>query len=83
MLTVNGRIESPAPAARNTPGNRLKAPAAAVAARSSRRVGNIDMTDMTSSGVYPICSDAGPDPLSAEVNLLHYGVGDTLELIRK
>ena len=45
-LTVKGRIESSPVAARSVPGSMLTAPAAAVAARSSRRVGDNDIADM-------------------------------------
>ena len=48
-LTVKGRIELSPAAARNVPGKHAEAPAAAVAARSSRRVGDNDIADMISS----------------------------------
>ena len=51
-------------------------PAAAVAASSSRRVGDSETAAMTPSSIYPVRSDA-TDRLGAEANPLHDGIGDT------
>ena len=73
---------SPA-AARSVPGSMLIAPAAAVAARSSRRVGDSDIADMISSCVVPMQSMRHTDRPSAEQNLLHDGIADTFVLVVK
>ena len=65
-LTVKGRIGASPVAARSVPGSMLMAPAAAVAARSSRRVGDSDIADMISSCVVPMQSMRHTDRPSAE-----------------